>query len=97
MVPVKPSHADTQNNVGAGQDNTQTQDELATMSPPGPAAWMGDVIIKDWEWLVMVLSSLWMYDNPTIQSIVHNYINECDAATAAGVVQCLIPACKKEL
>ena len=38
-----------------------------------------------------------MHDDPTVQSIVCNHMNKCDAAVAAGVVQCLIPACKKEL
>ena len=38
-----------------------------------------------------------MFYNPTVQSIVYNHINKCNIATAAGVVQCLIPAREKKL
>ena len=58
VVPVKPSQADAQDNEGARQTNIQTQDDSATIPPPSPAAWTGDIMIKDWEWLAMVLSSL---------------------------------------
>ena len=70
----------------------QVQAASAAMPPPAPPARTGDVTIKDWEWLAMMISFLWMFDDPTIQNIVHS-----DPATASGVVRRLIPAREKEL
>lgn len=53
--------------------------------------------MKEWEWLAMMLSGLWMFDNEQIQDTAHAHMNECDAATASGVIKSLSPAREKEL
>lgn len=98
VVPAESSQAATgQSQAHPPQIPARAQTSSAAVPPSAPPARVGDVTIKDWEWLAMLLTSVWMAEDPAIQDVVHNHMNEYDAATASGVVRCLIPAREKEL
>ena len=69
----------------------------STMPPPPAPSKPGDITVKDLEWSAVMLCQLWMTENQQIHTVTHEYMHQCDAATAVGIIQSLSPAYGKEL
>ena len=75
------------------QDTSEPAVASSSAMPPPPApVKAGEITIKEWEWISMVLVNAWMCENDGIWALAHSHMNDCDAATATGVIKCLSPA-----
>lgn len=69
----------------------------SAMPPPPAPAKAGEITIKEWEWISMTLVNAWMCENDGIRALAHSHMNDCDVATATGVIKCLSPAREEAL